>query len=319
MKKISLILLSLILLTTACKKDEEDTTNYNLKSDYFNVDNATFVENEYPAASGGTSAPSIDNVNGNASIIPGGSNPIALNSSSEVSNILIGVSEAHGFFRLPAVPSKSTDDTYVFFIHLNQNLVDDSFDIVIALEDANGNISQHEIISVSLIQVGTGKLQISCSWDQLNDVDLHLVEPSGAEIYYGDSVSENGGELDLDSNAACSIDSVNNENITYSETDVVEAGEYIVRVDLWSNCDITENTNYNVIAYYDGAIIGTSLGSNPYNGSFEPSDEDAGGEGAGVTIMKFVVPSSKSNDFTYKFSFPQKAQNTINLSPQKSN
>lgn len=318
MKKISLIL-SLFLLITACKKDEKETIDYNLKSDYFSIENATFVENEYPAASGGASAPSIEDIYGNASIIPGGSNPIALNSSSDVNNILIGVTEANGFFRLPAVPSKSTDETYVFFIHINQNLEDDSFDIVIALEDASGNISQYETISVSLIQVGTGKLQVSCSWDQLNDVDLHLVEPSGAEIYFGNAISQNGGELDLDSNAACNIDSINNENITYSETDVVEAGEYTVRVDLWSNCDLTENTNYNVIAYYDGAIIGTSSGSNPYNGSFEPSDEDFGGSGAGENIMKFIVPSSKSNNFKYKFSFPQKAQNIVNLSPQKTN
>ncbi len=314
MKKLTLVL-SLILVIFACKKEEEDTINYNLKSDYFTVQNASFVENTYPEESQ-SNAPIIDDIYGNSSIIPGGSNPIAI-SSNNMSNILVGVSEANGYFRLATSKNTSTKDGFIFYIQMNQNIEDEAFDIIIAIEDSNGNVSHHEIISVSLIEVGTGKLQVSCAWDQQNDVDLHLVEPSGEEIFYGSAVSTNGGELDLDSNAACMIDGVNNENITYSETDVVEAGEYIVRVDFWSNCGTTENTNFNVIAYYDGAIIGTTAGSNPYSGSFAPEEEDNGGLGDGDTVMKFVVPSSKSNNLTYRFNYPKTTKNTINLSPQK--
>ena len=49
------------------------------------------------------------------------------------------------------------------------------------------------------------------------DVDLHLIEPNGGHIYYGNRRSSNGGFLDIDSNPDCSIDGVNNENIYYQE------------------------------------------------------------------------------------------------------
>ena len=158
-------------------------------------------------------------------------------------------------------------------------------------------------------------MQINCSWDQPNDVDLHLVEPNGTEIFYGNAISQNGAELDVDSNAGCSLDNINNENITYSDNDIVEAGEYIVRVDLWSNCNVTSSTNYVVTAYYNGHILTTNSNySNPYSGSFVPTDEDAGDLGSGVEVMRFNIPSNRSMKF-YHFRFGKEVKRV--LSPQK--
>ncbi len=107
-------------------------------------------------------------------------------------------------------------------------------------------------------------------------------------------ISDNGGELDVDSNADCYIDGINNENITYSENSIVDDGQYIVRVDLYSNCGISGGTNYIVTAYYNGDLISTSSGSNPYTGTFTASDEDSGSSGSGKTVMKFTIDSNKS-------------------------
>ncbi len=307
--KFSAIALLFVFVIFSCKEDDpEPEVEYNLNTEYFTVSDAAYVQDMFPEASSGT-VPVIDVINGNTSVIPGGSNPIAIQSNDDISKILIGVSGVGGYYSLPA--TGKTTGLYQFIILMNQTLAVDTFNIIIAIQTADGIVSEYSIITVSLVQVGTGKLQVSLSWDQANDVDLHLIEPNGFEIYYGDATSSNGGILDLDSNAACSIDNVNNENITYSDTSVVEAGEYIVNIDLWSNCAIPDNTSYYVTAYYEGALLSTSFGENPYSGTFDPQDYEE------VTAMKFNIPTSKSSDEVYKMTFPSNKRVINNLSPQK--
>ncbi|WP_309709278.1 hypothetical protein [Pseudolysinimonas sp.] len=134
--------------------------------------------------------------------------------------------------------------------------------------------------AVEALPVGTGDVQVSVSWDVDSDLDLHVVEPNGEEIFWDALTSASGGDLDLDSNAGCMIDSVRNENVTWEEG-TAPAGEYTVRIDLWSSCEVTP-TRYVVTVVVLGQVTRTITGS--VDG---PGDE--GHVGSGEVVATFVV------------------------------
>jgi hypothetical protein len=114
------------------------------------------------------------------------------------------------------------------------------FTILITSSDGtNVSASRRHIVQVNTTAAGSDRLQASLNWSHPVDMDLHLVTPSGAEIYFGNRADATGGALDLDSNAACGIDGINNENISWAQSEP-PAGEYVVYVNLWSRCDVDQ-------------------------------------------------------------------------------
>lgn len=258
------LLLAITLLVIGCSKPKETTVNK-----YISVKDGVLVAEEMPSAS---SDVNID-VTMNKKVITGGSSIVNVDSPVTVKKVYVGVENEFGYYEW--VPSSTN---YEFVILVNQNIDlgedEDDFVILVAILDNNGKVSEVIEKSVELIEVGTGQLQISLSFDNAKDVDLHVIEPNGQHIYYGNSMSENGGELDLDSNPGCSLDYVNNENITYSEEAFVEAGTYTVYVDLFENCDPEVATNYVVSAYYGGVLLKTVTGTFPIGAESNYNDLD---------------------------------------------
>ena len=303
---IALLLVGVIISMSSCKKDKEENENV-LEKSYFTVDNGSYVGSAMPSPS--ASGPSIGTVTGNSNVLAGGSNPISINTSSTVTDVIVGVQGQNGYFKIPTT-SKSDKSVIMVVILLSQEATA-NFSIVIAL--ANGtSVSTYYTIPVTVRTAGTGKLQVSLSWNKPNDVDLHLYEPNGSHIYYADRLSDNGGKLDVDSNPICYIDNINNENITYADTSIVENGLYTVKVDLYSGCEVTEPTSYVVTARYNGALITPVTGSNPYSGTLLVSDED---EDEYKIPMTFRIGTTKNTSKYYSFNFPDKKKSV--LSPQK--
>lgn len=286
----ALALVSVMVLgLVSCNKDEDESS----VKDYLSVNGATFVSSSFPAASDGNNMPVVTSVTGNSSVIEGGSNPIAVYASVPAAKILVGVEGAKGYYE-SSDARKSTAVIYALSLVLSTNLPGEEFVIIVAIVDDFGNISEIYQLPVSIVEAGTGKLQVSLSWDQPNDVDLHLVEPDAEEIYYSNDYSSNGGVLDLDSNPDCYIDGVQNENITYSDESTVEAGTYIVRVDLYSACSVTARTNFIVTARLNGELIAQQSVTNPYNGNFPANSVgDEGGSGSGVQVMQFTISGAE--------------------------
>lgn len=86
--------------------------------------------------------------------------------------------------------------------------------------------------------LGGGDLQATLRWAGAADLDLHVVDPSGEEIYYGRPTSASGGRLDHDANAGCNgaADDDNPVENIYWPTGGAPAGTYTVWVKVYNPC-----------------------------------------------------------------------------------
>ena len=129
-----------------------------------------------------------------------------------------------------------------------------------------------------------GPLQVTLKFGRSEDLDLHVVEPGGCEVFYGHTACV--GSLDLDSNAGCSVDHVDLENVIYPDPDggaPILTGTYLVRVDLYSLCDGAAQVPYELTVRKADQIYG-------FCGLFSPAIADSGGAGSGVLVTSFTYP-----------------------------
>lgn len=105
-----------------------------------------------------------------------------------------------------------------------------------------------------------GDVQVTLLWSSPADLDLHVFDPSGEEIYYGNPQSASGGSLDHDSNAACGENlSSPVENVAWP-TDQAPEGGYSAVVDVWAECDTTD-LSWRLIVRVDGEVVADTRGA----------------------------------------------------------
>lgn len=228
----------------------------------------TLVPGTPPSAGGGPDLTAF----GNGSGIPGGSAQIALTPTGALGTYILWLPGFEGFYQVAAGGSVT------IVLTISQTAFDTltSNTFFVRYQAGLGGLFGNEVARrILLINVGTGELQVSLSFDKNSDIDLHVVEPGGEEIYYGNPIAVSGAELDLDSNAACNIDAINNENIVWP---IAAAGEYIIRVDNWDSCG-QEPISFIV------TIQGLAGGSQTFFGNFTGAG-DQGGAGSGVEIAR---------------------------------
>jgi len=192
--------------------------------------------------------------------------------SIPASRLFIPVS---GYFEIP-LPAPTTSAELL--INFPQALGSNEFTLHYSAADAAGRMGMPDQTDYRAIIVGAGDIQVTVAWDTDADVDLHVVDPGGDEIYWANRQSASGGQLDLDSNAACAGDNVRNENISWP-VGTAPQGVYTVRVDYWANCSAS-TTNYTVVIHNEGQ-------SAIYYGTFT-GPGDAGGYGSGDEIASFT-------------------------------
>ena len=300
MKKILLLSIFAVALMSffGCKKDDpkdDPKESENLiANSYFTVANSTYQSGALPTA---TVSQSLGSVNMNNSVIPGGSSFITITTPSQMKEFYLSVNGVDGYLVVPASAlTRADDNTYSIILLVSQNL-DGGFTFVITGQTTSGEILIQATQTVSYVEVGTGALQVSLSFNNEKDVDLYVVRPDGEVIYYGNTGGYDDEEdtvwgLDLDSNPACDIDGVNNENIFFPTSQVL-SGKYEVWVNMFANCDTSIATAWVITATRNGALITPSFGQNPAMDVFpidtpsNPIDSDF--NELAVKVMEFTI------------------------------
>jgi hypothetical protein len=137
-----------------------------------------------------------------------------------------------------------------------------------------------------------GGLQMTLSFDDPEDFDIHVEEPSGKTVWYENTNRPPGsssgvvGSLDRDSNAGCQFgtqgDGVNIENVIYPSSGI-PSGTYKVYVDYWQNCNGKSPSNIGVQVRRDGAIY-------KYCGQLSGNGDQCGTAICGSLVTSFTYP-----------------------------
>ena len=180
--------------------------------------------------SGGSAAPTVP---AQGTAVNGGSAAVQVDAGADFNTVIVAMAGADGYYVLALPAGTSTAD---LILGLSPDLPTGTQRLQYAVGDGT-TIGAYSEQALRLFRVGTGDVQVSISWTGASDVDLHVFDPSGEEVYWANRTAASGGELDLDSNPGCQIDNTNNENIVWA-TGTAPTGDYRVVVDYWSDCGV---------------------------------------------------------------------------------
>ncbi len=96
----------------------------------------------------------------------------------------------------------------------------------------NGDLTD-SVIKERVKQAGgsiEGDVCCRLAWYNYDDLDLHMIEPNGCKIYFGNKDSSNGGQLDVDMNASGRNTRKPVENIFYRDKSRMREGVYTLFV-----------------------------------------------------------------------------------------
>ena len=142
-----------------------------------------------------------------------------------------------------------------------------------------------------------GELVFSLAWDTNADLDLHVVDPQGIEVWARNinsyqapppgqpedpEVWRRGGILDHDSNAGCLIDGRRRENVVWAGP--APAGTYLVRVDAASLCG-QPAARWTVQVIRAGVVAARAAGT-----LVESSTRGKHAQGSGLFVLMFSHP-----------------------------
>lgn len=128
-------------------------------------------------------------------------------------------------------------------VGLPTNVSAGQFCTSVNIADNRGEISNTLETCIDVLELGSGVLQISLSWDNTADVDLWVTDTSDTKIYFGNPSSATGGSLDRDD-----VNGYGPENIFWENA---PDGSYRVEVNHYSGA-----TGANYIVTING--LGTS-------------------------------------------------------------
>ena len=191
----------------------------------------------------------------------------------------------------PDLPTFRTDASFA------RSLTEGEYTLEARAVDDQGRLGapQRQVLTALAIapsRAATGELVVTLTWDDAADVDLHVVDPNGSEIYHALPSSRDPfapadadasfGMLDVDSNADCAADDLRQEDVIWAAAP--PAGHYTVRVDTPSLCS-TPAARWAVQVRLRGEALAAASGI-----ALESDTWGAHDRGAGQLVLGFDVP-----------------------------
>ena len=215
--------------------------------------------------------------------------------------VAIDLEGDRGYWIVPAgVPSADspTEPSFSASLAFSPSLPSGPRTLAARAVDAAGHLGAPttQTVQIEAQAIPTGALVIQLAWSGRADLDLHVVQPDGVEIWarhpsgyqpppppaLPDPVAAAAaGQLDGDSNAGCDFDGRDQENVVYAGA--APSGHYIVRVDAPSLCGAAYG-DWSVAALFGGTRL-TATGE-----ALDSDTEGAHAAGAGRTALDFDLP-----------------------------
>ena len=237
-------LVTAALILSGCEAQLKEGALFRLEdvisgvTDVSGTVHATLNRGAAPGASGATTV----TASGIAVMINGGSSVQTLSGSAAFTRVIIAIDGLDGWYDLTLPGSAASAD---IILNASTRASSGSVTLRYAVGDAS-SVGPRASQSIRFLQVGSGDIQISVSWTDTADVDLHVIDPAGEEIYFAHKNSASGGTLDLDANAACTPNETSPARVFYSNENVVwpigqaPNGTYKVILDYWSDCGVAK-------------------------------------------------------------------------------
>lgn len=111
--------------------------------------------------------------------------------------------------------------------------------------------------------VGEGAIRVTLIWDGDDDVDLHVIDPSGERIWYNDPTSASGGTLDRDDNVdVCGTDTEPGgvENAFWPSSPPAPTGTYTVELYSYEDCT-PAGADYTLQVFFGDTLVQTETGT----------------------------------------------------------
>jgi len=268
---------------------------------YMQISNGQFVRGPMPA--GSASGPTVAKIIlQNANIWPGLENDSIAGALSPMATAAaIGLRGDVGYWVVTAGVPNVTTPTYPSFgtaAAFSLGIIPGTYTLVVQGMDHDGTfgLPGTQVLYEEpspLNPPATGALVVTLTWDTNANLSLHVVDPGGTEIFWGDQSTQppfsfdqvDGGSygyIDYDSNANCVIDGLRREDAIWKSAP--PTGQYIVRVDAPSLCGQPE-ANWTVKVVLDGKQIGQAGGV-----ALDADTMGSHGLGSGVLALQFTVP-----------------------------
>jgi len=99
-----------------------------------------------------------------------------------------------------------------------------------------------------------GELRVSLEWYNFDDLDLHVMEPSGRTIWFREKLSPTGGQLDVDMNAGGGRTREPVENVIWPDKRTMKEGRYKIMVNQYQQREST-NTGFSLEVECRGEVL----------------------------------------------------------------